>query len=134
MRTNKIKVRDILFRGKCCKGYKNGEWITGWLVDEKIARKVKKLDKFVFHLFDVESGSVGQLTPHKDKHGKKVFEGDIIRYTGKVGKSKGKVLTVVIHSKKGFIPMENKSELFDHSLFMVSEICGKLHDDSSLLD
>jgi len=72
--------REILFRAK---RLDNGQWVEG---------NVQVPNKETLHVFNkwfmwdekniqrqVDSGTVGQFTGMTDKHGKRIFEGDIIR-------------------------------------------------------
>jgi uncharacterized phage protein (TIGR01671 family) len=79
--------RKILFRGKCVPDSKYaGEWVTGGYVplsegvtprDEGlIMRFIGGNSTFTYH---VDPDTVGQYTGIKDRHGNKVFEGDIVR-------------------------------------------------------
>lgn len=71
-------MREILFRGKC---QDNGEWVEGAFFPEN-----DRYPAVIFHgkyrpmgAF-VDQRTVGQFTGLMDKHGKKVFEGDICRF------------------------------------------------------
>lgn len=76
-------MREILFRGK---RKDNGEWVEGFLWKKKY--NTPKLFISCFpdeddneEVFVIYPETVGQYTGLTDKNGKKIFEGDIIRYT-----------------------------------------------------
>ena len=67
--------REILFRGKL--PLKSTVWIEGYVV--KIGKHVNIFDNLLGKGLGVIPETVGEYIQRTDKHGKKVFEGDVIR-------------------------------------------------------
>ena len=77
--------REIEFRGR---NYSDGIWVYG---DLEYERNKGLLSKVRIHTYKddgsydrqhlVESNTVGEFTGMRDKHGKKIFEGDILDVT-----------------------------------------------------
>ena len=149
-------MREIIFRGK---RLDNGEWVEGFYnhipngrfgTDEHMIQTIKENGK-IGMLYDVDPSTVGQNTGLKDKHGKRIFEGDIIksdngRYSAisvvKFGEYYPKMFCAMLAiccpgtqhlNANGFYLASTKHEdmiLFKSRYF---EIIGNVHDNLELL-
>lgn len=70
-------MRESKFRGK---RIDNGKWISGYLFAQGgKAYIITDLTPVGFIKFEVDPATVGQYTGLKDRDGKEIYEGDIIR-------------------------------------------------------
>ncbi|MEG2540829.1 MAG: YopX family protein [Clostridia bacterium] len=138
--------REHLFRGK---RVDNGEEVVGSLVVlkdkcfifiETKPSKVKKLSfvthKLIVECVEVFPETVGQFTGLNDKNGKKIFEGDILRYNAvirRVSWNIGECGFCVI-DKQGFGSSIWSFNKFARTAKVEVEVIGNIHDNPELLE
>ena len=134
------KMREILFRGK---RIDDDKWIYGYYLEEYRKDKTKKScifgswtdgEKVFNHKEMVLPETVGQYTGLKDKNGKKIFEGDIVRITTGI---KGYKSTY--HSAIQKVRYETDEcgiavfYPFDNSDTVEVEVIGNIYDNPELM-
>ena len=131
-------MRDILFRGLWVHG--NKEWIEGDLVRDSEGKPHIVDSKYVDYwhgepIFvceeecEVIPETVGQYTGLMDKDGKKVFEGDIVRWDGDE--------ISIIRYCEGVYRLCNAEGYYGvslHNHFSYVEVIGNIHDNPELLE
>ena len=147
-------MREIIFRGK---RLDNGEWAEGYLYEHEpelvgivsendvpepskwfIARtgfadwNMPRPAEFV----EVDPSTVGQYTGLKDKHGKKIFEGDILgsRYDDLYPDDVA--IEVVTWLRNGWYIQQGNNlpdALCEYGVLPYSEVIGNIHDNPELL-
>ena len=126
-------MREILFRGK---RLDNGEWVEGYLYithngEHKISiyNDEVNIERWTH---EVDPSTVGQYTGQKDKNGKKVFEGDIVRKTNEGRHPEifiANILTIFRANEEVYYsPFEHFTESCEY------EIIGNIHDNPELLE
>lgn len=118
-------MREIKFRGK---RLDNGEWVYGYyfqgftgisyilVMHDHILRMTE--------MYEVDPSTIGQYTGLKDKNGKEIYEGDIIKFLW----DKKTCIDVIKFSA----PMFSPSNSVRWSL-QKDEIIGNIHDNPELI-
>lgn len=135
-------MREILFRGKTkaitgCpynNGKPDGEWVFGYVFSDLGAMKIRQYgtDRPEYNDYEVDPETVGQYTGLIDKNGKKIFEGDIVRY--------GDTIHEVIFEQRngtayfGLVYSEAETLPFGHYQDLRQiEVIGNIYDTPELL-
>jgi len=132
--------RQILFRGLTA----SNEWVEGYYVHDTewakhyIYRQIKVGAFFQCRPVEVNEKSIQQFTDLHDKHGKRIFEGDVLKYKSHHPKHDGKCFNNVVEFAQGQSlcgwRMRNKSTIVKATplKFSSSEIIGNIHTNPEL--
>lgn len=130
-------MREILFRGKRTI---NGDWVEGNLFIPDLPNTATQIliGTNIYRIpYDVIPSTVGQYTGLTDKNGKKIFEGDILKFCTEL-----KEICFVDYGKGKYILRQLKKdkhlswqsidifELFD----LECKVIGNIHDNPELLE
>ena len=122
-------MREILFRGKF-----GNEWKYGFLSIEPkglvIKEPYKNESSNVWH---IDADTVGQYTGLTDKHGTKIFEGDILAFDDTDGKLTN--YEILWFKNKWVVRENNYNAVDDLDLFFCkcSTVIGNIYDNPELL-
>ena len=144
-------MREIIFRGKSTR---NGKWLYGSYIHQTeyfgdtaechyiVECCPAKFNFKMMNYFPIDFETVGQYTGLTDKNGKKIFEGDIIKYKNTDGiKFNGVALTVigkvVYNEKNASFAISGKDEIgakhYDYFPIKNIEVIGNIFDNPELL-
>lgn len=139
-------MREILFRGK---RLDNGEWVSGTMY--RIARDLNPFimveDKHGCS-YAVDEETVGQFTGLKDKNGKRIFEGDMIKpFDDEIDKMVVEfhhgLFLLCLYGDRGYMAEYGWEEEGNYGCFEAEplssygdyiEIIGNIHDNPELLE
>lgn len=120
-------MREILFRGKRTD---NGEWVEGYYSPVNIPI-TGNMGHFInvggYRAVEIDPETVGQYIGSVDKNGKKIFEGDIVKFGIKTYEIK-------FIEKYSRFAGTNAHCVFASFLLNTSEIIGNVHDNPELMD
>lgn len=137
-------MREILFRGKAInrdKGYrrteyKNGDWVYGLvtrLYDERFENLPAKMTNTSgVSGIEVDYKTIGQYTGLTDKNGKKIFEGDIVKYGDTVHKVVFENRNKTAYFGLVYSPLETLPFGHYQDLRQI-EVIGNVHDNPELI-
>lgn len=115
-------MREIKFRGK---RLDNGEWLYGSLV-------ILNGRYFIFddaNRHEVDPATVGEYTGLKDKNGKEIYEGDIVKWDECVADYRFITQIAEVSYNKSSASFEPLGEYCYESF----EVIGNIHDNPELL-
>ena len=143
-----MKMREILFRGK---RIDNGEWVDGCLAAHDLICPNYPEDTSnatgdyygqtpYVGFVEIYAETVGQFTGLTDKNGKRIFEGDIVRFAERrIGGEDASIVEQVGFDEGGFYTnryfLNNwlRNGLYGITKLEGIEVIGNIHDNPELL-
>ncbi len=140
-------MREILFRGK---EKSNGEWVDGGVVQGILHELWQNAERAYITVFpqylstlklvEVDPSTLGQYTGLTDENGKKIFEGDIVRYMERQFDGEDvPIVGVVEYLEGGFVVSRHSLNRWlwngaDGNIRLREiEVIGNIHDNPELV-
>lgn len=139
-------MREILFRGK---RIDNDEWVYGSFCMDALEQKnglcvldgfirLYDFDKGKMKMYEVDRETIGQFTGLTDKNGKRIFEGDIVRFAERrIGGEDVSIVEPVAFDEGGFCTYRyflNNWMRSGNAELEGIEVIGNIHDNPELLE
>ena len=130
-------MREILFRGK---DVDTGEWVYGYYsgpVGACKCHEICNVNDVLGSMVDVDPETVGQYTGLEDRHGEKIFEGDMVKEIRRYSDKKGTYLVSMDVDRRGWYPFacgDGCGCCEDETLYPgYCEVIGNIHDNPELI-
>jgi len=126
--------REIKFRGK---RIDNGEWVYGYLVIDPTNKyriyyqPLPETTSNTYHFVDPES--IGQFTGLADKHGKEIYENDIIEFSDSFGETHRIEVLFIDGAFGGIFNEDGLYNLSYLCYYYQTEIIGNTHQHPELI-